>query len=58
MINSYSYSFDGKNYTSFGGKYVLKWGSYRGDYIGIYCFNNFEDKGYIDVDWFHYQVIN
>jgi len=58
MINSYEYSLDGKTYIPFGGHYLLKWGSYRGDYIGIYNFNNLSNNGYIDIDWLHYLVKN
>ncbi len=32
----------------------LEWGCYRGSRIGIYCFNNIADAGYIDVDEFIY----
>ena len=33
------------------GTYPLSWGYYRGDRIGIYCFNDLDDSGYVDVDW-------
>ncbi len=36
------------------GEYDLSWGYYRGDRIGIYCYNNDADEGYIDVDYLHY----
>lgn len=52
----YSYSIDGDNYQPFGDTYQLAWGNYRGDRIGIYCFNNKEEKGYVDVDYFHYHI--
>lgn len=51
----YAYSLDGKTYTSFGDSYQLQWGSYRGDRIGIYSYNNQADAGYVDVDSFHYD---
>lgn len=38
----------------FGEVYQLEWGYYRGSRIGIYCFNNIADAGYIDVDEFIY----
>ncbi|HEX8350212.1 MAG TPA: glycosyl hydrolase family 43, partial [Hymenobacter sp.] len=57
-INTYAYSLDGKRFTSFGSNYLLKWGSYRGDYLGLYCFNKEQEQGYIDVDWFHYTMVN
>ena len=52
--SQYSYSADGIAYKDFGNTYQLAWGSYRGDRIGIYNYNNKEIKGYIDVDFFRY----
>ncbi len=54
-VNSYFYSTDGITFQPYGGKYNLKWGRFRGDNIGIYNYNNLEEKGYVDIDWFHYQ---
>lgn len=54
-ISRYAFSTDGKTYQSFGNRYQLTWGSYRGDRIGIFNFNIKEDKGYVDVDWFRYD---
>lgn len=48
----YSYSLDGERFHSFGEAYVLNWGHYRGDRIGIYCYNNLAEEGYMDIDWF------
>nr|MDQ2730493.1 family 43 glycosylhydrolase [Armatimonadota bacterium] len=53
--SQYSYSVDGKTFTDFGGPYGLAWGSYRGDRIGIYSYNNKADEGWVDVDFFHYN---
>lgn len=52
--SQFSYSVDGKTFTNFGEPYQLAWGSYRGDRIGIYSYNNKADAGYVDVDFFHY----
>jgi beta-xylosidase len=52
--NTYSFSYDGNTFTRLGGRVVLKWGGYRGDYVGIYTYNNTGESGAIDVDWFHY----
>ena len=52
--NTYYYSYNGTTFTQFGGTFALKWGGYRGDYIGIYNYNNTSESGYIDVNWFHY----
>jgi len=54
-ISKYSYSLDGTTYINFGNHYQLEWGSYRGDRIGIYNYNNLTDDGYIDADFFHYS---
>jgi beta-xylosidase len=53
--SQYSYSEDGKNFTPFGEPYAMAWGSYRGDRIGIFCFNDKGDAGYVDVDFFTYD---
>jgi beta-xylosidase len=53
--SQYSYSEDGKNFTPFGEPYAMAWGSYRGDRIGIFCFNDKSDAGYVDVDFFDYD---
>ena len=51
----YAYSLDGREYTPFGNVYPLSWGHYRGDRIGLYCFNNQQDAGYVDVDFLQYD---
>ncbi len=53
--SQYAYSLDGRSYSDFGSPYQLAWGSYRGDRIGIYCYNNKATEGYLDVDFFHYR---
>jgi beta-xylosidase len=53
--SQYAYSEDGKTFTNFGEPYQLAWGNYRGDRIGIFCFNNKADDGYVDVDFLHYD---
>jgi len=58
-LNShFEYSLDGKKFIPLGDNYLLRWGKYRGDYMGIYNYNNLSDKGYVDVDWFHYKFKN
>ena len=54
-ISQYAYSLDGKSFTPFGTPYQLSWGNYRGDRIGIFNYNQLNENGYIDVDWFHYK---
>jgi len=48
----FSYSLDGKLFIPFGPQYHLTWSYYRGDRIGIFCYNNKADRGYIDVHGF------
>ncbi|MBR4643828.1 MAG: hypothetical protein IKO73_01535 [Bacteroidaceae bacterium] len=50
-----TYRNPGNHYTPLG-QYQLSWGFYRGDRIGIYCFSERGAKGYIDVDYFHYDT--
>jgi beta-xylosidase len=57
-VNAYSYSIDGKTFLPFGGSYTLRTGAYRGDFVGIYTFNNISDTGYIDVGDFRYTAEN
>lgn len=54
-LSTFSYSINGKDYIFFGEPYQLAWGHYRGDRIGIYCFNDREDTGYVDVDYLEYK---
>lgn len=53
-ISTFSYSPDGKRFIHFGEPYQMAWGQYRGDRIGIYCFNDNEEAGYVDVDYLEY----
>ncbi|MCX6320639.1 MAG: hypothetical protein NTX93_02390 [Bacteroidia bacterium] len=52
--SQYAFSMDGRIFETLGESYKLTWGNYRGDRIGIFSYNSIEEKGYIDVDWFHY----
>lgn len=54
-ISTFSYSTDGRNFIPFGSPYSLSWGYYRGDRIGIYCFNDNGEAGYVDVDYLEYR---
>jgi len=53
--SQYSFSLDGKTFTEIGTPYPLSWGSYRGDRIGLFSYNNKAESGYVDVDFFHYS---
>lgn len=51
----YAYSLDGDNFLPFGTPYQMAWGNYKGDRIGMYCFNDNSESGFVDVDYFHYR---
>lgn len=53
-INKYSYSLNGKTFIALPMSSTLKWGSYRGDRIGIYNYNTIAEKGFVDIDSFKY----
>jgi beta-xylosidase len=55
-VSQFSYSTDGVTFTNFGGTYQLQWASYRGDRMGLYCFNNLTATGQVDVDYFRYAI--
>jgi len=52
---SLSYSFDGENWVQLGPRFRLKFGRWRGDRLGFYCWNDRTDAGHIDIDWFRYD---
>jgi len=51
----FEYSFDGINFKQLGSYYKLEWGHYRGDRVGIYCYNNDIENGHVNVGWFSYD---
>ncbi|MCK4292597.1 MAG: glycoside hydrolase 43 family protein, partial [Planctomycetes bacterium] len=51
----YEYSLDGKTYKPFGEEFQLKFGRWRGDRLGFYCWNDRMAEGHIDIDYFRYD---
>ena len=51
----FEYSLDGKTFKPFGDPFQLKFGRWRGDRLGFYCWNDKWTGGYIDIDYFHYN---
>lgn len=51
----YAYSSNGTTFTDVELPYQLRWGAYRGDRIGIFCFNDTGEHGWADVDYVHYE---
>ncbi len=54
-LAKFAYSLDGKEFKTCG-EHHLSWGYYRGDRLGIYCFNDETDSGYVDVDYMRYEL--
>ncbi len=50
-----SYGFDGRAWKRLGGAFPLRFGRWRGDRLGFYCWNDKADGGRFDVDWFRYD---
>ena len=50
-----AYSFDGKTPKRLGGEFALKFGRWRGDRLGFYCWNDKTNAGHIDIDYFSYE---
>ncbi|MHB8899880.1 MAG: beta-xylosidase family glycoside hydrolase, partial [Thermoguttaceae bacterium] len=51
----FAYSTDGQSYTDFGPVFTVKFGKWTGDRLGLFCWNEKEESGYLDVDWFRYE---
>ena len=51
----YEYSLDGSTYERFGPDFTIKFGNWTGDRLGFFCWNEKEEKGHIDIDWFNYD---
>ncbi len=52
---TYSYSTDRKSFQRFGPAFTIAFGKWTGDRLGFFCWNEKQEKGYIDVDWFTYD---
>lgn len=52
----FSYSLNGRKFFPFGDIYPLQWASYRGDRVGIYCYNDSAEQGHADFDFLTYSM--
>lgn len=52
------WSSDGETYNPVDTTFQLKWGSYRGARIGLFTFNNTDNGGYADFDYFRYERVS
>ncbi len=50
----FEYSYDDKNYISFGNEFSMEWGNWKGARIGFYCYNTLTDSGEVSYDYFEY----
>ena len=55
-VSRFSYSTDGRAFTTFGSTYQLTWGGYRGDRVGIFTYHTSGSGGHVDVDTFQYTT--
>ncbi len=51
----FQYSPDGETFTALDGSYTLRPKGFMAQRIGVYCYNNRSDEGFLDVDWFEYD---
>ena len=56
-VCTFAYSLDGNTFVPIGGTFAFGWHNYRGTRIGICCYNDNAEAGWIDVDWFHYNYL-
>ena len=49
------YSTDGETFSAFGPTFTLKFGRWTGDRLGFFCWNEKEEAGHLDVDFFRYD---
>ena len=54
-VASFKYSYDDKQFKSFGNEFELGFGRWTGDRLGFFCWNEIEEAGYVDIDWFRYE---
>lgn len=51
----YEFSLDGATYERFGPEFTIKFGNWTGDRLGFFCWNEKEEKGVLDIDYFKYS---
>ena len=56
---TFSWSTDGESWNRIGEEFGIAFGNWRGDRIGLYCWNDATDdpaeSGRVDVDYFEYS---
>ena len=56
MLIRSSYSFDGVTYIPFGSEYQVRGSNYRGGHIGLFCYSDISESGYVDISFFRYDL--
>jgi hypothetical protein len=51
----FAFSTDGERFERFGPTFTVRFGKWTGDRLGFFCWNDREDSGHIDIDYFHYE---
>ncbi|WP_052958742.1 glycoside hydrolase family 43 protein [Maribacter thermophilus] len=51
----FEYSLDGNVYYRFGPEFIIEFGNWTGDRLGFFNWNELDESGVIDVDWFYYN---
>ncbi len=51
----FSWSLGGNEWATLGPSFRLTFGQWRGDRIGFCCWNEKNDGGHVDIDWFRYE---
>jgi beta-xylosidase len=54
-VATFQYSYDNKYFVDFGNEFELVFGRWSGDRLGVFCWNDIEESGYVDIDWFVYE---
>jgi beta-xylosidase len=51
----FAWSTDEQTFRDFGPAFTIKFGKWTGDRLGLFCWNDHEPEGHVDVDWFRYH---
>jgi beta-xylosidase len=54
-VATFQYSYDNKDFENFGNEFELGFGRWTGDRLGLFCWNDKENSGFVDIDWFLYE---
>ncbi|HEX8356984.1 MAG TPA: hypothetical protein VF610_06225, partial [Segetibacter sp.] len=56
-VAHFYYSINGTDFTPIGKPYqITNFGNFLGAKLGIFTSNDEEESGFVDINWFHYDV--